>query len=169
MCVPFLSLFRLEQLAHAPSTSQESKLAKVLKRIALLKDGSIPNEDKYSFRERSSALANKWNALIGGSNESPAPVSGPKDEAAAAPASKGDDAAEPKTEEAAAEPIKADEPAPAADEEKKDEPAAPAGDVAMEDAAPAPNGDAKKEEAPAPAEDVKQDAAPAEAPAEASA
>lgn len=169
MCVPFLSLFPLEQLADAPSPSQESKLAKVLKRIALLKDGSIPNEDKYSFRERSSALANKWNALIGGSNESPAPVSGPKDEAAAAPASKGDDAAEPKTEEAAAEPTKADEPAPAADEEKKDEPAAPVGDVAMEDAAPAPNGDAKKEDAPAPAEDVKQDAAPAEAPAEASA
>ncbi|GAA5915108.1 hypothetical protein JCM8208_002629 [Rhodotorula glutinis] len=142
----------------------ESKLAKVLKRIALLKDGSIPNEDKYSFRERSSALANKWNAILGGSNESPAPASGPKDDAAAAPASKGDDAAEPKAEEAAAEPTKADE--PAADEDKKDAQAAPAGDVAMEDAAPTTNGDAKKEDAPAPAEDVKQDA---EAPAETSA
>ncbi|GAA5936288.1 hypothetical protein JCM3775_006454 [Rhodotorula graminis] len=143
----------------------ESKLAKVLKRIALLKDGQIPNEDKYSFRERSSALANKWNTILGGSNESPAPASGPKDDAAAAaPASKGDDAAEPKAEDAAAGTAKADEPAPAAVEDKKDEQAAPAGDVAMEDAAPAANGDAKKEDAPA--EAVKQDAAPAEASAE---
>ena len=93
----------------------------MLKRIALMKDGQIPDEDKYSFRERSSALANKWSSLLGGSNESPAPASGAAaakaDDAAAAPA-KADDA-EPKAEGDA----KADEPAPAgapADEDKKD-------------------------------------------------
>ncbi|GAA5881328.1 hypothetical protein JCM3774_002876 [Rhodotorula dairenensis] len=52
---------------------RESKLNKVLKRIALMKDGSIPEEDKYSFRERSTALASKWTPLMGGA-DSPAPV-----------------------------------------------------------------------------------------------
>lgn len=52
---------------------RESKLNKVLKRIALMKDGSIPEEDKYSFRERSATLASKWTPLMGGA-DSPAPV-----------------------------------------------------------------------------------------------
>ncbi|BGP49222.1 hypothetical protein JCM10450v2_005105 [Rhodotorula kratochvilovae] len=149
----------------------ESKLAKVLKRIALMKDGQIPDEDKYSFRQRSSELANKWAALLGGSNDSPAPASAAKDDAPA-PASNGDDAA-PKADDAE---VKADERAPAAaDEEKKEDAKAEAADedAKMDDAPAAANGDAaaaddKAEDAPAPAEDKKDDAS-AEAPAEASA
>lgn len=39
---------------------QETKLAKVLKRIALLPDDAIPSEDQHHFKDRSTALAHKW-------------------------------------------------------------------------------------------------------------
>ncbi|GAA5820668.1 hypothetical protein JCM3770_004958 [Rhodotorula araucariae] len=138
----------------------ESKLAKVLKRIALMQDGQIPDEDKYSFRQRSSELANKWAALLGGANDSPAPASATKDDA---PAANGDDAA-PKADDA--EP-KADDAAPA-DDEKKDEAKSKVDEDAKMDDAPPANGDAADadavaEEAPAPAEDKKDDAPEASA------
>ncbi|SCZ89353.1 BZ3500_MvSof-1268-A1-R1_Chr9g10378 [Microbotryum saponariae] len=41
----------------------ESKLAKVLKRIVLLNPNQIPDEETYKFRERSTALAQKWASL----------------------------------------------------------------------------------------------------------
>ncbi|GAA5865251.1 hypothetical protein JCM1840_003964 [Sporobolomyces johnsonii] len=147
----------------------ESKLAKVLKRIALLKDDSIPDEDKYSFRERSSALAAKWTALLGGSNAASSPKAAEATPTAdtsadAAPAEEGAEA--PKDEEEA-KPAE-ETPAPAAEEkpEEKEEPAP------MEvDAAPQTNGDSheepkddesKQEEAPAATE-------PSETPAPAAA
>ncbi|KAK4054265.1 hypothetical protein OIV83_001291 [Microbotryomycetes sp. JL201] len=42
----------------------ETKLAKVLKRIAQMKDGEIPDNDQYNFRGRSSALAAKWSTQV---------------------------------------------------------------------------------------------------------
>ncbi|SGY14265.1 BQ5605_C010g06123 [Microbotryum silenes-dioicae] len=41
----------------------ESKLAKVLKRIVLLNPNQIPDEETHKFRERSTALAQKWASL----------------------------------------------------------------------------------------------------------
>ncbi|CEQ41319.1 SPOSA6832_03034, partial [Sporobolomyces salmonicolor] len=146
----------------------ESKLAKVLKRIALLKDDSIPDEDKYSFRERSSALAAKWTALLGGSNaaSSPKPAEAtPTADTSADAAPAEDGVGAPREEEA--KPAE-ETPAPAAAEmpEEQEEPA-----PMQVDAAPQTNGDSheepkddesKQEEAPAATE-------PSETPAPAAA
>ncbi|GAA5913704.1 uncharacterized protein JCM6883_000020 [Sporobolomyces salmoneus] len=56
----------------------ESKLAKVLKRIALLKEGAIPEDDKYDFRKRSSELATKWAAILGPGEKSDAAQPAPE-------------------------------------------------------------------------------------------
>ncbi|GAA5980848.1 hypothetical protein JCM11641_004741 [Rhodosporidiobolus odoratus] len=117
---------------------QESKLAKVLKRIALMKDDQIPEEDKYSFRERSSQLASKWASLLGGTEGSPKP-----DEET--PAENGNDAGGDEVKENGEEEDKKEEPA----EEKKEE----NGEAAPAEEAPAP----KKEEE----EKKKEEAAPA--------
>ncbi|BGP56265.1 hypothetical protein JCM8202v2_003879 [Rhodotorula sphaerocarpa] len=148
---------------------RESKLNKVLKRIALLSDDFIPEEDKYSFRSRSNALAAKWAKEMGAA-DSPAP---PKPESgnAAPPAANGTEAeAKPATEGNAA-----DEPAAAAQEEANGvEPAAAdaseekkVDDAAMKVDEPAPqaNGDAAAEpaapsEAPKAAADEPSAAAP---------
>ncbi|GAA5972935.1 hypothetical protein JCM21900_006300 [Sporobolomyces salmonicolor] len=145
----------------------ESKLAKVLKRIALLKDDSIPDEDKYSFRERSSALAAKWTALLGGSNaaSSPKPAEAtPTADTSADAAPAEDGAGAPREEEA--KPAE-ETPAPAAEMPEEQEEPAPM----QVDAAPQTNGDSheepkddesKQEEAPAATE-------PSETPAPAAA
>ncbi|GAA5981213.1 hypothetical protein JCM5350_006063 [Sporobolomyces pararoseus] len=59
----------------------ESKLAKVLKRVALLKDEVIPDEEKYNFRQRSSSLAAKWAPIVGG-NAAGSPQAEPSTSAA---------------------------------------------------------------------------------------
>ncbi|GAA6063752.1 hypothetical protein JCM10212_005710 [Sporobolomyces blumeae] len=92
----------------------ESKLAKVLKRIAILKEGAIPDDDKYKFRERSSALAAKWAGILGGNA-----AGSPKPDDASATAGPSTDAA-PATENGSQS-----APAPAAEDET---PAAEAGD-----------------------------------------
>ncbi|GAA6002897.1 uncharacterized protein JCM10292_001363 [Rhodotorula paludigena] len=136
----------------------ESKLAKVLKRIALMKDGAIPDEDKYSFRDRSSKLATKWASLLGGAaTDSPAPPAA--DDKADAPAAANGDAAEP------AAPA-AEEPAPAAADAKMDEDKKEDAAPAAAEAAPAANGDAApapEAKADAPAADEPKAEAPAEA------
>ncbi|GAA6034486.1 hypothetical protein JCM8097_005353 [Rhodosporidiobolus ruineniae] len=137
----------------------ESKLNKVLKRIAALKDGQIPDEDKYSFRDRSSALATKWAGLAGETKASPKPEG---EASESAPAENGA-AAEDKKDDAtpAAEEKKDAESAPADEakegEEKKEENGeeAKADGEAMDVDAPKENGDAaaaaeeKKDDAPA--------------------
>ncbi|BGP33044.1 hypothetical protein JCM10296v2_004833 [Rhodotorula toruloides] len=129
---------------------KESKLNKVLKRIALMKDGVIPDEDKYSFRERSSQLASKWAKMFDGAgNESPAPAAAGASTTGEAAAPNGD---APKEEEAAAAP---------AEEDKKDdaEPAAPVEEKKEEDAPmqvdeqPKENGVEGDKQADAPAAD----------------
>ncbi|BGP25520.1 hypothetical protein JCM10295v2_004448 [Rhodotorula toruloides] len=137
---------------------RESKLNKVLKRIALMKDGVIPDEDKYSFRERSSQLASKWAKMFDGpGNESPAPAAAGAATSGEAAASNGDAA---KDEESAAAP---------AEEDKKDEaePAAPVEEKKGEDAPmqvdeqPKENGVEGDKQADAPADEPKKDDAPA--------
>ncbi|ORY55732.1 hypothetical protein BCR35DRAFT_335555 [Leucosporidium creatinivorum] len=49
----------------------ESKLAKVLKRICLLKPGEIPDNDRFKFQERSSALAIKWSQAANANGVAP--------------------------------------------------------------------------------------------------
>ncbi|GAA5948504.1 hypothetical protein JCM10213_003885 [Rhodosporidiobolus nylandii] len=138
---------------------QESKLAKVLKRIALMKEGTIPDEDKYSFRERSSALASKWTALLNGADESSPKPEG--EDAAPAAAEKENGDAEPKGEENGEAAEKSEEAGEAeekkgAEEEKKDE-------EKMEvDEQPKENGDAKEDAPAADAEEKKDDAPAAE-------
>ncbi|GAA5871582.1 hypothetical protein JCM16303_000801 [Sporobolomyces ruberrimus] len=100
----------------------ESKLAKVLKRIAILKENVIPEDDKYDFRKRSAELASKWAAIMeGNSAGSPQPESN-----SAAAADNSTDAAPASNTENGTEaaPAASDAAAPAADstEEKKEEP-----------------------------------------------
>ncbi|KAG0661314.1 hypothetical protein C6P46_004086 [Rhodotorula mucilaginosa] len=120
---------------------RESKLSKVLKRIVLMKDGSIPEEDKYSFRERSAVLAAKWAPLLGA--DSPAPAKPESTNAAPEAANGAAEESKSTTEEngtgAATEQAenKADEP-PAAAEPSEDKPAA----MDVEGPAPNTNGDA---------------------------
>ncbi|GAA5911872.1 hypothetical protein JCM6882_005224 [Rhodosporidiobolus microsporus] len=144
---------------------KESKLNKVLKRITLMTDSSIPDEDKYSFRSRSTALANKWAQLVGGAESTPQAEAPAADDAA--PAENGAAVAEEKKDVDAAEPVKADEPAPEPVEEKKEE-AAPVEDKpAAEEAAPMEVDEQPKEngakEADAPAAEEKKEDAPAAA------
>lgn len=96
----------------------ESKLAKVLKRVALLKEDVIPDEEKYNFRQRSSDLAGKWAPLMGGN-----PAGSPQAEASTSAdnAAETAPAAENGTEAA---PEAAGEAAEESSEEKKEEPAA---------------------------------------------
>ncbi|POY73943.1 hypothetical protein BMF94_2985 [Rhodotorula taiwanensis] len=145
---------------------RESKLNKVLKRIALMKDNSIPEEEKYSFRQRSGALANKWTSLVGGAEASPAPAKAEQSEATATEANGVD--SEPKRQESDAQ-----EPAASAEDEAKgdDTPAVEApekkeDDVEMKADEPAPqtNGDAaatEEEPKPAEAQPSATDSAPA--------
>ncbi|GAA5835950.1 hypothetical protein JCM11251_006611 [Rhodosporidiobolus azoricus] len=145
---------------------KESKLNKVLKRIALMKDSAIPDDEKYSFRERSAALAQKWASLAGGADSTPQPAAAEKEDAPVA--ENGAAAEEDKKDDAAAE--KTEEPAPEAAEEKEEdkvEDEAKEEKMEVDAAAEAPteNG-TKEEEAPAPAaavEDKKEDAPAAEA------
>ncbi|GAA5879193.1 hypothetical protein JCM8547_008394 [Rhodosporidiobolus lusitaniae] len=134
---------------------QESKLNKVLKRITLMQDDAIPDEDKHSFRPRAIELLKKWSPLLNGTESSPKPAEGASDEAAA-PAENGDekedDAAEAKADDAAAaDEEKAD--ADAAEEKKDDE------KMDVEDEAPKENGDAKEDNKAADADEKKEDAA----------
>lgn len=128
-------------LIRFPHRVQESKLSKVLKRIVLMKDGSIPEEDKYSFRERSAVLAAKWAPLLGA--DSPAPAKPESTNAAPEAANGAAEESKSTTEEngtgAATEQAenKADEP-PAAAEPSEDKPAA----MDVEGPAPNINGDA---------------------------
>lgn len=54
---------------------QPSKLPKVLKRIPLV-EYEIPDEAKYRFKERSTALLAKWQSTLGGSSVAPTPTAG---------------------------------------------------------------------------------------------
>ncbi|GAA5839873.1 hypothetical protein JCM3766R1_004708 [Sporobolomyces carnicolor] len=115
----------------------ESKLGKVLKRVALLKEDVIPDGDKYDFRKRSADLASKWSPLLnsnsataGSPQADAAPSTDNKESTDAAPAPETENGA---TEEASAPAPEADAApadeapaaAPAAAEEKKnDEPEA---------------------------------------------
>ncbi|SCV69712.1 BQ2448_1106 [Microbotryum intermedium] len=59
----------------------ESKLAKVLKRIVMLSADQIPDEETYKFRDRSTALAQKWASLTDSSgNATPKEDGGAKSE-----------------------------------------------------------------------------------------
>ncbi len=82
---------------------QASKLAKVLKRIALLDEADIPSETEFNFRPRSSALASQW-AQLGLNEGTPVPTSAAppsKSEATSAPNGNGATSEEPKPQEAA--------------------------------------------------------------------
>jgi len=82
---------------------QASKLAKVLKRIALLDEGDIPSEGEFNFRPRSSALAAQW-AQLGLNEGTPVPNSAAPpsvSDVTQAPNGNGTISAEPKAEESA--------------------------------------------------------------------
>lgn len=122
--------------------SQESKLGKVLKRINLLADDQIPDEDKFRFRQRAAALATTW--ANGINPDSPAPAAAPATNGQAlSPAAAAVDVP---MADAAPAPVPAPEPvpvveAPVVEEAKVEVPAATDGAVPMEvDAAPKENG-----------------------------
>lgn len=79
----------------------ESKLAKVLKRIALLKDGVIPDDEKYKFRQRSSDLAAKWASIMQENGDSSPKAEAASTDAAPATTENGTEAAPAESEAAA--------------------------------------------------------------------
>ncbi|GAA5993372.1 hypothetical protein JCM10908_002634 [Rhodotorula pacifica] len=121
---------------------RESKLNKVLKRIALMKDGSIPEEDKYSFRERSAALASKWTPLMGADSPAPAKPEGTNAAPATSNGAAEDSNAAAEENGAGHASEEADDKAykPHAESGASEEKPAP---MDVEDAAPSTNGDAK--------------------------
>ncbi|GAA5936561.1 uncharacterized protein JCM15063_001922 [Sporobolomyces koalae] len=128
----------------------ESKLAKVLKRVAILKEDVIPDDDKYNFRKRSADLAGKWAAILDGGNAagSPQPEATPAADNAETNKESNEAAPEADKEETAQEP----EAAPAAE--------APAAEE-KEEAAPMDvdtNGEAKADETKA-GDEAKKDEA----------
>ncbi|KAK4705920.1 hypothetical protein P7C70_g293, partial [Phenoliferia sp. Uapishka_3] len=60
----------MEKFVMTKEWLTESKLGKVLKRIALLTDGYIPNGDEFGFRTRAQALAQSWTVILGEKGES---------------------------------------------------------------------------------------------------
>jgi len=96
-CLSFLFLIT----ANIPCSKQESKLAKVLKRIALLKDGVIPDDEKYKFRQRSSDLAAKWASIMQENGDSSPKAEAASTDAAPATTENGTEAAPAESEAAA--------------------------------------------------------------------
>ncbi|KAM0789449.1 hypothetical protein ACM66B_000271 [Microbotryomycetes sp. NB124-2] len=154
----------------------ETKLAKVLKRIAQMKDSEIPDNDQYNFRSRSSALAAKWsNQVADAASNAPetpqAANTSTVDESAAAPAESSSSAPAQPSAPAPTEPSAPASEAPAAAEDKpaaaetngvadaaapaSDAPAQPNGTSVQAETAPA------SEPAPAATESSETKAAPA--------
>ena len=131
------------------SPAQPSKLPKVVKRIALLKE-DIPKEDEYKFKARSAALVDKWKTII---YPDGAPANEDADDVPGTATTEKMDVDEPK-DEAGKDEAAAAEPATNGDAETKaDEAAETNGDAKAEEAAPietdekaAPAGEAEKAE-----------------------
>ncbi|KAK4054613.1 hypothetical protein OIO90_003425 [Microbotryomycetes sp. JL221] len=138
----------------------ETKLAKVLKRIALMKESDIPDNDQYNFRSRSSALAAKWTAQAngGGSNAPDTPQAASTaapEEQTPAPATEAPSA--PASQPAEAAPAESPAPAPAAPVVGESKPVETNGDAAT-----APSNDTSKSNGDsAAAVEPSTDAAPA--------
>ncbi|KAL8280805.1 hypothetical protein RQP46_006809 [Phenoliferia psychrophenolica] len=79
----------MEKFVMTKEYLAESKLGKVLKRIAFLEEGQIPNGDEFGFRTRASALAHTWSVSLGEKGDAtegtPAPANGAVPDAEPAP------------------------------------------------------------------------------------
>ncbi|KAM0749053.1 hypothetical protein T439DRAFT_358184 [Meredithblackwellia eburnea MCA 4105] len=165
----------MEKFAMTKEYLAESKLAKVMKRIASLNDADLPNKDEHNFKKRALDLAQLWSQQLGDAKAAtpvPAETNGSE---APAPAASTSEEKPPANQESAPKADVADVaapiPAPVGAEKKVEEqvPAAPAPEptpasaepTAMEVDAPVTTngGEAKVEE-------KKEEPAPAPAPVE---
>jgi hypothetical protein len=144
-------LKQLEDLKNLEAeTIRKTKVHKVLR--AILKLPSIPKEEEYGFKKRSTTLLQSWTGALQ-SEEAAAPA--PAATAAAAPATNGIEKTEEKKEEAATSAEKTEEASPAVEAPKAAKAMDEDGDALMTDVKPEGTGEA---EATAPEADASKTA-----------